>query len=240
MPSRRWFGHKETQVANVSVRDFAVLRDGGQSRFVLPLLDVKLSDGGVESYFAPLAAEPERKDGPPLVHAAARLRRGALTGLLYEAEACDGFVPAMVAALRRGEKLETGQGGKISFSPTPRLGAELMIEATDVHRIGAGQHNSSLVLANQMMLKIHHRMEIGTDPEVEILRFLTEVAHFANAPPLLGVVEHVDREENHTRARDPANLHAQPRRCLDMDARSLEAHPRGGGPDTGARRSRRT
>ena len=48
------------------------------------------------------------------------------------------------------------------------------------------------------MLKIHHRLETGTDPEVETLRFLNEVAHFANAPPLLGVVEHVDREENHT------------------------------------------
>jgi maltose alpha-D-glucosyltransferase / alpha-amylase len=197
LPSRRWFGHKETQVAGISVRDFAVLRDGGRSRFVLPLLDVKLPDGGVESYFAPLAAEPEHKDGPPLVHAAARLRRGALTGLLYEAEACEGFVPAMVVALRRGERLDTGQGGRISFLPTSRLGAELMIEATDVHRIGAGQRNSSLVLANQMMLKIRHRVQIGTDPEVETLHFLTEVAHFANAPPLLGVVEYIDREENH-------------------------------------------
>ena len=133
-----------------------------------------------------------------MIHAAARLRRGALTGLLYEAEACDGFVPAIVAALRRGEKLDTGQGGK-SFSRR-RLGlrAEPMIDATDVHRIGAGQHNSSLVLANQMMLKIHHRLQTGADPEVEILRFLTEVAHFANAPPLLGVVEHVDGEDNHT------------------------------------------
>ena len=197
LPSRRWFGHKETQVAGISVRDFAVLRDGGRSRFVLPLLDVKLPDGGVESYFAPLAAEPEHKDGPPLVHAAARLRRGALTGLLYEAEACEGFVPAMVVALRRGERLDTGQGGRISFLPTSRLGAELMIEATDVHRIGAGRRNSSLVLANQMMLKIRHRVQIGTDPEVETLHFLTEVAHFANAPPLLGVVEYIDREENH-------------------------------------------
>jgi len=57
LPSRRWFGHKETSVAGVSVRDFAVLRDGGRSRFILPLLDVKLPDGGVERYFAPLAAE---------------------------------------------------------------------------------------------------------------------------------------------------------------------------------------
>jgi maltose alpha-D-glucosyltransferase / alpha-amylase len=198
LASRRWFGHEQKSIAAVSVEDFAVVRDGGQSRFVLPLLNVKLSNGKVDHYFAPLAAETERKDGPPLIHAAARLRRGALTGLLYEAEACESFVPAMVAALRRSERLETGQGGRIAFAPTPRLGAEFMIEAADVHRIGAGQRTSSLVLANQMLLKIRHRVETGTDPEVETLRFLTEVAHFPNAPPLLGVVDYTDSEDNHT------------------------------------------
>lgn len=198
LPWRRWFDHKEAQIANVSVRDFAVLRNGGQSRFVLPLLDVKLSDGRVESYFAPLAAEPERKDGPPLIYAAAKLRRGALTGLLYEAQVSEGFVPAIVAALRRGEKLATGQGGIIAFSPTPRLGAELMIEATDVHPIGTSPHSSSLVLANQMILKVHHRIKPGADPEVETLRFLTDIAHFAHVPPLLGLVEHIDSMENRT------------------------------------------
>ena len=52
------------QIAGVSVKDFAVLRDGGQSRFVLPILDVKLPSGRVETYFMPLAAEPERENGP--------------------------------------------------------------------------------------------------------------------------------------------------------------------------------
>ncbi|MDQ6867745.1 MAG: maltose alpha-D-glucosyltransferase [Pseudomonadota bacterium] len=196
LTSRRWFGPDETAIAGVSVTDFAVLRDGGQSRFVLPILDVKLPSGRVETYFMPLAAEPEREHGPPLADAAARLRRGGLTGMLYEADACEGFAPAMLAALRRGERLDTGQGGRISFSPAPALGAEPMIAAADVHRIGAGQRNSSLVLANQMMLKIRHRLQTGEDPQVEILRFLTEVAHFAHSPPLLGVIEHVDRAEN--------------------------------------------
>jgi len=196
LTSRRWFGPDEAPIAGVSLKDFAVLRDGGQSRFVLPILDVKLPSGRVETYFMPLAAEPERETGPSLADAAARLRRGALTGLLYEAEACEDFAAAMLAALRRGARLDTGQGGRISFSPAPRLDAEPMIETADVHRIGAGQRNSSLVLANQMMLKIHHRLETGEDPGVETLRFLTEVAHFAHSPPLLGVIEHVDRAEN--------------------------------------------
>ena len=198
LPSRRWFGHKETSIAGISVMDFAVLRDGGQSRFILPLLDVKFRGGTAENYFAPLAAEPDRKDGPPLVHAAAKLRRGALTGLLYEADACEGFVPALVAALRRGEHLDTAYGGKIAFSPTRCLKAELMIEENDVQRIGTGRRSSSLVLASQMILKIRHRLRTGIDPEVEMLRFLTEVAQFPNAPPLLGVIEYINSAEHHT------------------------------------------
>ncbi|MGH6934938.1 MAG: putative maltokinase, partial [Methylocella sp.] len=198
LTSRRWFAPRETPIADVSVKDFAVLRDGGQSRFVLPLLDVRLAGGEVETYFMPLAAELERENGPSLVDAAARLRRGALTGLLYEAEACEDLAAAMLAALQRGEGLDTCHGGRISFSPTRHLGAEPLVAAADVHRIGAGQRNSSLVLANQMMLKIHHRLQTGEDSEVETLRFLTEVAHFAHSPPLLGVIEHVDRAENHT------------------------------------------
>src|SRR4029077_1364103 len=124
LPSRRWFNPAEAPPANVSVKDFAVLRNGGQSRFVLPILDVQLPSGRGDSYFMPLAAEPERENGPSLADAAARLRRGASTGLLYDAEACEDFAAAMLAALRRGDGLDTCRGGRISFSPTRHLGAE--------------------------------------------------------------------------------------------------------------------
>ena len=198
LTSRRWFVPKETPIAGVSVKDYAVLRNGGQSRFVLPLLDIKRAGGEVETYFMPLAAEPERENGPSLADAAARLRRGGSTGLLYEAEACEGFAPAILAALRRGERLDTDQGGTISFLPSPQLATEPMIETSDIRRIGSGRRNSSLVLANQLMLKIHHRLTTGDDPEVMTLRFLTEMAHFSHSPALLGVVEHFDRAENRT------------------------------------------
>ena len=95
LPSRRWFGPEETPVAGVSVKDFAVLRDGGQSRFVLPILDVKLLAAGSRLISRPLRRNRSGRTGRPC-HAAARLRRGALTGLLYEADACEGFAPGDV------------------------------------------------------------------------------------------------------------------------------------------------
>lgn len=195
LATRHWFGHEGSPIESVSVRDFAVLRDGKDCRIVLPLLDVKVRGGAPEIYFTPLAAEPEREEGPPVASVAARLRRGATTGLLYEAEACNTFSAAVLAALRRGEILDTARGGRISFLPSPRLAAGPTIDPSDIRHLGTGQHNASLILGNQILLKVRRRVTPGEDPEVATLRFLTETAHFKNCPQLLGVVEHVDQAE---------------------------------------------
>ena len=60
--------------------------------------------------------------------------------------------------------------------------------------MGAEQSNSSVNLDDRMALKIYRRLQPGANPEVEIGRFLTDHAHFLNAPPTLGVVEHVDSD----------------------------------------------
>ena len=45
---------------------------------------------------------------------------------------------------------------------------------------------------NDYVVKIYRKLESGTNPEIEIGRFLTEVAGFANTPAMLGSVELVD------------------------------------------------
>ncbi|WP_036262429.1 maltose alpha-D-glucosyltransferase [Methylocapsa aurea] len=192
LTSRRWFHAQGTPIHSVFVKDFAVLRDGGEGRFVLPLLDVHLAGGQVETYFTPLTAEQEREDQPALAFAVAKLRRAAITGLLYDAGSSRQYGVAMLEALRRGDKLASNRGGAIVFAPTHRLVDEPAVESADVYPIGAEHCESALVLGNRMMLKIYRRLQIGDSPEVEIGRFLTEVAHFANTPPVLGVVQHVD------------------------------------------------
>ena len=193
LASRFWFGEERKPIERVAVRDFAVLRDGAEWRLVLPILDVYLRDERVETCFTPLVAEVDREDdGPSLAHAAARLRRGAVTGLLYEAEASHGFVRVMWAALIRSEVLAANRGGSISFLPSQRLPRDPLAADASIRRIGSGQSNASIVCANQLLLKVRRFLNFGADPEAEVLRFLSEVAHFANSPPLLGVVEYAD------------------------------------------------
>jgi maltose alpha-D-glucosyltransferase/alpha-amylase len=195
--ARRWFGSKNARIQSVRVKDFAILRDGGPTRFVLPILDVHLPAEQVDSYFTPLAAEEERDDESVLSYAVARVRRAARTGILYDADANSSFATALLAALRHVESMPTNSGAQIVFSPSPLLASQPPVAASDVHRLSTEQSHTSLNLANHMILKIYRRLQPGMNPEIEIGRFLTEVAEFPNIPPILGVIEYV--EQNGTR-----------------------------------------
>jgi maltose alpha-D-glucosyltransferase/alpha-amylase len=58
-----------------------------------------------------------------------------------------------------------------------------------VRRLGAEQSNTSVLIEDHLILKLYRRVEQGIQPEVEMGRYLTEVAHFANSPAVLGSIE---------------------------------------------------
>ena len=56
-------------------------------------------------------------------------------------------------------------------------------------RVGsAEQSNTSIVYGNQLILKLFRRLQPGENPDVEIGRFLTEVARFPHIPRFLGEI----------------------------------------------------
>jgi maltose alpha-D-glucosyltransferase/alpha-amylase len=185
------FGLKQSKITNV-IDSKSFERDASgkaASAFPRPAL---------ETYFTPLAAEAEREDAPPLSAAVARLRRGPRMGLLYDADACPAFGRSMLEAFRRDDVIEGARGGCIQFSSTKSLDPNIDIDAAATHPLDASQRNTTLVLGKQFALKIYRRLQPGEHPEVEIKRFLTEVAKFANAPQLLGVADYVDPAGVHT------------------------------------------
>ena len=195
LQTKRWFAAKGARIPAVTVGDYAVLREAPHGRYMLPLVSVPTGRGEDQLYFMPLAAELSSDEDESLVpFAVARLRRAARMGLLYDADACPDFAGAIVNSLRIGGVLKTTKGGEIRFTKSPLLDEEAPVEVSTIHRMGAEQSNSSINLDDRMALKIYRRLQPGANPEVEIGRFLTDVAHFGNAPPTLGVVEHVSAE----------------------------------------------
>jgi maltose alpha-D-glucosyltransferase/alpha-amylase len=198
LTSRRWVSARGG-IQSVEVKDFAVLRNAGaERRFVLPLLDVHFASGAPQTYFTPFAAEADREESPPLSAAVARLRRGARMGLLYDAEACPAFGQSMLEAFRCDDAIPAERGGRVQFSTSASLDPLTDVEASGAHLLGASQRNATVVVGKRYALKIYRRLHPGDRPDVEIKRFLTETAKFANTPRLLGVADYVDPAGVHT------------------------------------------
>jgi maltose alpha-D-glucosyltransferase/alpha-amylase len=54
--------------------------------------------------------------------------------------------------------------------------------------VSAEQSNTSIIYDKQLILKLFRRLQPGENPDVEVGRFLTEVAHFPHVAPFMGEI----------------------------------------------------
>jgi trehalose synthase-fused probable maltokinase len=90
----------------------------------------------------------------------------------------------LVQRIRSGASQLTRDGGTIFFQ-VAEGSAGLGTELASVRVVDSEQTNSSVVFDDELVLKVYRRLEAGINPELEMLRFLTE-REFENVPPLLG------------------------------------------------------
>jgi maltose alpha-D-glucosyltransferase/alpha-amylase len=200
LTGRRWFAGRGRELERVRLSSVAARRAEGQERaFLLPIVEVAIKGGDVQHYFLPLAVAAEGEEDASSAYAVARVRRGARVGIVLDAEGDPNLASIILSLMRKGERLKASEG-ELVFTPTKALAIEdeAEIESSTVQRLGAEQSNTSFNIADRMVLKIYRRLREGINPEIEIGRFLTEVARYANTPALFGIAEHVDSDGKRT------------------------------------------
>jgi maltose alpha-D-glucosyltransferase/alpha-amylase len=219
LAARRWFGGKSRDVRRASLLAAAPVpgqagagsADGGY----LALVRVEYVEEDPETYVLPLAFSPgeagERiaREGAwdrwaalarvELAAAAAggdetgevtAARSGGDRGVLYDALLDPGFCRALLAAIA-GRRSFPGDGGTVAAwrgeafrglrgQPSEELAPRIL---------GAEQSNTSIAFGDRLVLKVIRKLEPGENPDLEIGRFLTEVARFAHTPPIAGALE---------------------------------------------------
>jgi maltose alpha-D-glucosyltransferase / alpha-amylase len=194
--AQRWFAGKGAAIAGARLLDHAERQDP-LPRWFAGIYEVE-SQGVREHYFVPLAIafeDTEEARWRRLQPAAlARVRQQATVGVLADACGDDGFARAIIDAIGASAELPT-QEGRVRFMPTA-LYAELRGDPAlelAVNPTGAQTSNTTLRVGDGLFLKIYRKLQPGLNPELEIGRYLTEVAHFPNIVPVAGAVEYSDR-----------------------------------------------
>ena len=176
----RWYGAKDAGKPAVTLAAGEELptEDGPA---LLATLRVQPPGAAEQRYFLPLmlvwgdAGQGGADPGDPAVLAS--IRQDGRAGVLIDAFARDAFVRVLLARMAA----ESGGGKTVTAEAAPAI-----------QRSRTEQSNTSIRIGGSAMLKGFRKLEPGIHPEVEVGRFLTGTAKFANTPALLGTIEQTD------------------------------------------------
>jgi maltokinase len=177
--AQRWFGSKSREVAHYRLLETIPLTE---QPLGLAVLEVEFLPGTHELYQLPIGARPEGEWTEGVICTNEGMA-------IYDAMTDPDMVRRLVRLIAAGTEIETGQG-TAEFRAVGDAG--LGREIAEVRPMGAEQSNSSVVLDERLVLKAYRRLGAGPNPELEILRFLTERA-FPHIASLRGWYGHSGR-----------------------------------------------
>jgi len=160
---QRWYGAKSRTVSHSEVLDTVTIRQA-EPQLSLALVEMRFDTGAHDIYQLLVTGGDEGEQ---------------FDGLVED----PGLAREILSAMRGGVTLQ-GAEGVAEFRPADDFSA-LGRELGDARLVSSEQSNSSIVFDEALILKVFRRVEPGINPELEMLRFLSEQG-FRNIPALGG------------------------------------------------------
>jgi maltokinase len=160
---QRWYGAKSRMVSHAEVLDTIMLRQA-EPQLSLALVEMRYDTGAHDIYQLLFSGGTEGV---------------TLDSVREEA----GIAREIVSAMRTGLTLQ-GLQGVAEFHRAEDFSA-LGRELGPARAVSTEQSNSSMIFDEALILKVFRHLEPGINPELEVLRFLTEQG-FRNIPALGG------------------------------------------------------
>ncbi len=177
---RRWYANKGRGIAQASVVEAQPL--GGEPPLVLALVETRLQSGTRDLYHLLVGLRPIAGGKEVEEEVIYEAEGWVLHGALGDPAQCR----RLARLLSRSASFER-PSGRVEFHGLE--GSAPLAKAGSVRPLTGEQSNTSIVFDEQVMLKVFRRLAAGTNPELEMLRFLSERG-CENIAELLGWFEH--------------------------------------------------
>jgi maltose alpha-D-glucosyltransferase/alpha-amylase len=125
----------------------------------------------------------------------AAVRQGAREGTLLDVATDPIFIGLLLRNLQQSLTV-TENGLRLEFRPTSHFTDKPVRQPESIRSVETGKSNSTALVDGDYCIKVFRKIEAGIHPAIEVGRFLTEQAHFANTPMLLGTVEFVEGNQH--------------------------------------------
>ncbi len=192
----RWYPERSAKNIHPRLTSAVPFCDIGDNRPWLAFFET--TQRGVPTrYVLPMQIEWVRFDRERYnPRAFAAVRQGAREGTLLDVATDQIFIALLLHNLHRSLVVENeDQSVRLEFRPTAKLSEKPFHQPVNIRAVETEQSNSTALVDSDYVVKMYRKLQTGINPEIELGRFLTDVAGFANTPALLGSVELVEGEQ---------------------------------------------
>ncbi len=187
LTKQRWFTSKGKEITDCKIQDAYTVTDDT----ALVILRINFGDGSKEVYQLPLAQLLHKEDQRRYLKDNGNLVLLQVPGgpFIVDAVPLPAFRRALYEMVRQGVDSSDGincEAGKILRS-APQT-ADSVVPAIDTS-------NTAIICANKYFFKLFRKLDPGLNPDLELVRYLSEQTEFGHCPPYggsLGVGEMID------------------------------------------------
>jgi maltose alpha-D-glucosyltransferase/alpha-amylase len=195
LQTSRWFRGKAQKVRAIQIFDYFITSKIDALNSYILFIEIDYVEQASENYVLPVSiikgeeVADVRHDHPTAI--IAKLHIDEEEAVIVDSTIFEHFHKELLEMMTKRKKLK-GQQGTITGEPAKDLRDAVRKKELPDHSkiVIAEQSNSSILYGEQFFLKIYRAPEEGYNPEVEILRNLTEKTNFRNFPSFAGKIEY--------------------------------------------------
>jgi maltose alpha-D-glucosyltransferase/alpha-amylase len=196
MKKCRWFGGKAKVISKMGINKTIPLKVDGETHY-LTIIEVHYVQRLPELYFIPLTFIPSDSILERIEYTAqsvvCRAEIQGRSGFIMDSSYDKAFRDYLFLGMDKELRLKDDEGGVLEFNSSvyTKINRE---KAIDSKILKADQSNTAFIYNDQYFFKFYRKLEKEINPDLEIVRFLTENTTFQTAPKFSGSVEYIDNE----------------------------------------------
>lgn len=184
----RWFAGKARLQDRFKIK-FSIEIPIKDSMALLFIVEVKYTDGETENYLLPVSfidSSVGQDIAPKGIITLAYIneKRGLVVDAIYD----ERFQQSLFQYVAHGDSISQHQNGKIDFIRGKGLAGEDIKASISSRVLPVDSSNSAITFGTKYFLKLYRKLFSETNPEVEMVEFITENSDFAYIPAFAGSV----------------------------------------------------
>jgi maltose alpha-D-glucosyltransferase / alpha-amylase len=190
----RWFGGKARTISKMSIQKVIPLKVEGDTHF-LCIIEVHYVQRLPELYFLPMIFVPSDSVFEKAEYTAqsviSRAEIQGKVGFILDSSYDRSFRDYLFMSMDRKLRVKD-DNGVLEFNSS--VFAKLNAESVESKILKADQSNTAIIYNDQYFFKFYRKVEQEINPDLEIVRFLSENTNFRNAPKYAGSIEYRDND----------------------------------------------